>query len=320
MVEIKIKNEGKIYTPVITDKVTWTTERTGSAGKLTFTVHKDNVINFQEGNPVSMTVDGKEMFYGFVFEKKRTKEPTISVTAYDQLRYLKNKDYFIMEKSYKASDLIKQISADFRLNLGTVSDTGYTLPPKNCDGTLFDIFQDSLDETMTNAKKIFVLYDDFGKLTLKDIETMKLTDMEIITDSRLENIDYTTSIDSDTYNRIKLVYEDKDSGTAKVYQAQSGDSMNKWGVLQYCEKAQNETGLKSKADALLSLYNHKTRKLTLKGVTGDLRVRAGTSVPVLLNLGDIVTRQFFMCEKVTHTFTENYNTMDLSLRGGDFIV
>ena len=320
MVEIKIKNEGKIYTPVLTDKVTWTTERTGTAGKLTFTVHKDNVINFQEGNPVSMTVDGKEMFYGFVFEKKRTKKPTISVTAYDQLRYLKNKDYFIMEKSYKASDLIKQISADFRLNLGTVSDTGYTLPPKNCDGTLFDIFQGSLDETMTNTKKIFVLYDDFGKLTLKDIETMKLTDMEIITDSRLENIDYTTSIDGDTYNRIKLVYEDKDSGTAKVYQAQSGDSMNKWGILQYCEKAQNETGLKAKADALLSLYNHKTRKLTLKGVTGDLRVRAGTSVPVLLNLGDIVTRQFFICEKVTHTFTENYNTMDLSLRGGDFIV
>ena len=33
MVEIKIKNEGKIYTPVLTDKVTWTTERTGTAGK-----------------------------------------------------------------------------------------------------------------------------------------------------------------------------------------------------------------------------------------------------------------------------------------------
>ena len=43
-------------------------------------------------------------------------------------------------------------------------------------------------------------------------------------------------------------------------------------------------------------------------------------VPVLLNLGDIVTQQFFICEKVTHTFSEGRDSMDLSLRGGDFIV
>ena len=70
----------------------------------------------------------------------------------------------------------------------------------------------------------------------------------------------------------------------------------------------------------MSLYNKKTRSLTLKGVVGDMRVRAGSMVPVLLNLGDIVTQQYFICEKVTHTFTENNDSMDLSLRGGDFIV
>lgn len=319
MVEIQIKNNGLTYVPVISGNVVWTTERTGTAGKLTFTVVKDNIIDFQEGNPVTLKVDGKEVFYGYVFEKKRTKEPTISVTAYDQLRYLKNKDYFIME-SHTASDLIRHIAEDFRLNCGEIEDTGYVRAAKNCEGTLFDIFQEALDDTLMNRKEIYVLYDNFGKLALKNIKNMKINDMQVITDSRLENIDYSTSIDGETYNRIRLVYEDKDSGTAKIYQSQSTDSMNKWGVLQYFEKANQTTGLKAKADALLGLYNKKTRKLVLKGVFGDLRVRAGCMVPVLLNLGDIVTQQFFICEKVTHTFSENRDSMDLSLRGSDFIV
>ena len=319
MVEIQIKNNGFTYVPVISGNVVWTTERTGTAGKLTFTVVKDNIIDFQEGNPVALKVDGKEVFYGYVFEKKRTKEPTISVTAYDQLRYLKNKDYFIME-SHTASDLIRHIAEDFRLNCGEIEDTGYVRTTKNCEGTLFDIFQEALDDTLMNRKEIYVLYDDYGKLTLKNIKSMKIDDMQVITDSRLENIDYSTSIDGETYNRVRLVYEDKDSGTAKIYQSQSTDSMNKWGVLQYFEKANQTTGLKAKADALLGLYNKKTRKLVLKGVFGDLRVRAGCMVPVLLNLGDIVTQQFFICEKVTHTFNENRDSMDLSLRGSDFIV
>ena len=319
MVEIQIKNNGLTYVPVISGNVVWTTERTGTAGKLTFTVVKDNIIDFQEGNPVTLKVDGKEVFYGYVFEKKRTKEPTISVTAYDQLRYLKNKDYFIME-SHTASDLIRHIAEDFRLNCGEIEDTGYVRTTKNCEGTLFDIFQEALDDTLMNRKEIYVLYDDYGKLTLKNIKSMKIDDMQVITDSRLENIDYSTSIDGETYNRVRLVYEDKDSGTAKIYQSQSTDSMNKWGVLQYFEKANQTTGLKAKADALLGLYNKKTRKLVLEGVFGDLRARAGCMVPVLLNLGDIVTQQFFICEKVTHTFSENRDSMDLSLRGGDFIV
>ena len=319
MVEIQIKNNGLTYVPVISGNVVWTTERTGTAGKLTFTVVKDNIIDFQEGNPVTLKVDGKEVFYGYVFEKKRTKEPTISVTAYDQLRYLKNKDYFIME-SHTASDLIRHIAEDFRLNCGEIEDTGYVRTTKNCEGTLFDIFQEALDDTLMNRKEIYVLYDDYGKLTLKNIKSMKIDDMQVITDSRLENIDYSTSIDGETYNRVRLVYEDKDSGTAKIYQSQSTDSMNKWGVLQYFEKANQTTGLKAKTDALLGLYNKKTRKLVLKGVFGDLRVRAGCMVPVLLNLGDIVTQQFFICEKVTHTFSEGRDSMDLSLRGGDFIV
>lgn len=40
--------------------------------------------------------------------------------------------------------------------------------------------------------------------------------------------------------------------------------MNTWGVLQYYEELQTATGAAAKADALLKLYDQKTRKLTVK--------------------------------------------------------
>lgn len=58
---------------------------------------KDAVINFQEGAAVRLKVDGKPVFFGFVFSKKRDKDQIIEVTAYDQLRYLNNKDTYVYE-------------------------------------------------------------------------------------------------------------------------------------------------------------------------------------------------------------------------------
>lgn len=125
-VELFIQHNSTIQFPVVKEGARLTLERKGTPGKLEFTVVKGPGLNFAEGDPVKLTVNGTAMFYGFVFKKKRDKGGTIDVVAYDQLRYLKNKDT-ITEEGLKASDLLKRIATDFRLNLGTVEDTGYTL-------------------------------------------------------------------------------------------------------------------------------------------------------------------------------------------------
>ena len=278
---------------------------------------KDAGLNFQEGNPVSFRQDGKDVFYGFVFTKRRDKGGLIQVTAYDQLRYLKNKDT-VREVGVKASDLLKMLAADFRLQCGEIEDTGYTIESiAEDDQSLFDIILGALDETTQATGKLFVLYDDFGKLCLRNIANMK---REFLVDRDVsEDIDYSSSIDSQTYNKVKLAYENSGTGKRDVFIAQDGEAMNRWGVLQYYESVQTETGAAQKADALLKLYNRKTRTLTVKGVLGDVSVRAGTLVPVSLHLGDIVANTFMLAEKVKHTFRENEHLMDLTLIGGDFI-
>lgn len=316
-VELFIQHNSTIQFPVVEEGARLTLERKGTPGKLEFTVVKGPGLNFAEGDPVKLTVNGAAMFYGFVFKKKRDKGGTIDVVAYDQLRYLKNKDT-ITEEGLKASDLLKRIATDFRLNLGTVEDTGYTLETiVEENQTLFDMIQSALDETLMNTKQLYVLYDDAGKLTLKNINTMKLN--LLIDEETGENFSYESSIDEQTYNKIKLAYNDEKTGKRELFIAQDGAKMNQWGVLQYFEEVQTKTGASVKADALLKLYDQKTRKLTIQNAFGDVRVRAGSAVVVALNLGDIVTNNYMVVNKVTHTFRGDEHMMELDLIGGEFI-
>lgn len=312
-----LQHNDSIQFPVVEGGIKLTWERKGTPGKLEFTVLKGAGLNFAEGDPVKLTVDGTTMFYGFVFRKKRDKDGAIAVVAYDQLRYLKNKDTITAE-GLKASDLLKRIATDFRLNLGTVEDTGYTLETVVEENqTLFDMIQNALDETLMHTKRLYVLYDDAGKLTLRNIQTMKLN--LLIDQETGENFSYESSIDEQTYNKIKLTYNNEKSGKREVFIAQDGDKMNRWGVLQYFEEVQTQIGAAAKADALLKLYDQKTRRLTIQKAFGDVRVRAGSAVGVVLNLGDIVTNNYMVVHKVIHTFQGDEHTMELDLIGGEFI-
>ena len=308
----------KLFQPIVEEGIQWTTERSGSPSTLKFTVVKDNNISFSEGDAVRMKVDGQNVFYGFVFSKKRNKEQNIEVTAYDQLRYLKNKDTYVYENK-TASQVIQMIADDFNLNLGKIESTGYVIPSRVEDNTsLFDIIQNALDLELQNKKELFCLYDNFGSLTLQNIASMKL-DL-LINDESAEDFDYTSSIDQNTYNKIKLTYDNDKTGEREVYIAQDSSKQNQWGILQYFETLQKGENGKAKADALLQLYNKKTRNLKVNNCIGDVRCRAGFMPVVQLNLGDIVTSNYMIVEKATHTFKNDQHLMSLVLRGGEFIV
>lgn len=315
-VELYIKGS-KLFEPITYEGIEWTTQRVGEAGKLVFTVIKDDVISFSEGAHVRLTVDGINLFYGFVFEKSRNKNHHIQVTCYDQIRYLKNKDTYVYTNK-KASELIKMIAGDFNLKVGDIEDTGFKIAQRVEDNkTLFDVIYNALDLTLISTGKLFVLYDDFGKLTLKNIENMKLD--TLINENTAEDFDYTSSIDGDTFNKIKLIYDNKNTGKREVFIAEDGEHINQWGVLQYYETIQEGMNGKAIADSLINRKtgkNRKTRNLDIKGALGDLRVRAGSSVPVSLNLGDIITNNYLVVDSCTHYFYENYHKMDLHLIGG----
>ena len=296
-------------------KIVW--ERKGTPGKLTFKAMYEKNFKLTEGNNVTVAVDGTNIFSGFVFTRQMAKDGMMSYTVYDQLRYLKNKDTMIYKKK-TADQVVKMVADKFLLSCGKLADTGYKMSKIENDATLFDIVQNALDETLMAKGKVYVLYDKAGKIRLSDVSTMKVN-ASLVDEETGEDFTYKTTIDSEVYNQIKLIYENKKKGTYDLYMTKHSKNINKWGVLQYTEKIESPDIGKLKAAALLKLYNHRRRSLTVSGVIGNKNVRAGSLVPVILDLRDVKVANYMMVEKVTHTFNNHRYSMDLILSGGDFV-
>lgn len=312
--KLVIQHENNLIEPPVLDgvKVEW--ERTGSAGKLSFTTIKSTTGNmaFSEGDRVTFYYDDKPVFVGYVFTKKRDRNGQIDVTCYDQIRYLKNKFTYVFEDK-TATQIITALCNDFNLNIGTIENTEYVIPSLVEENTsALDIVLSALEDTLANTGDMFVLYDDCGKICLRNCSNMATK--VLIMEDTAENFDYSSSIDDETYNSIFLYYKNDDN-TIQPYTASNASTIKQWGLLRYFEEVKNKTIAQNKANMLLKLYNRKTRELTISNAFGSTEVRGGTLIPVKLNLGDIVTNNYMLVEKATHKFYKDHYTMDLTLEG-----
>ena len=312
--KLTIQSGGRLFEPPVEEGVKIEWERTGSPGKLTFTTVKvkDQNMSFHEGDAVCFYYDNKPVFMGYVFTKKRNREHRIDVTCYDQIRYLKNKYTYVFENK-TATQIIKALCADFNLHTGSMDNTSYVIPAIAEENTAaLDIAMSVLEETLLNTGDMYVLYDNFGDLEVKNCANM--VSNTLIMEDTAENFDYSSSIDNETYNSVILYYKEDDNKIS-LYTASNKSKIEQWGTLRYFEETKNKTVAQNKADALLKLYCKKTRELKISGAFGDVTVRGGTLIPVKLNLGDIITNNYMLVEKVTHKFDHNHYTMDLTLEG-----
>ena len=312
-----IINGDNIYYPSIKGGLSWKTERKGVAGMLKFDAVQDNDLVCENGNTVFMIDDaGIETFHGYIFKKSPGKDGILSITAYDQLRYLKNKDSMIYE-NWTESTLLKTICSRFNMKVGTIEDTVYKVSRSEDNSALFDMIINAEDETMASLKTMHVLYDDYGKVCLRSIDNMRVP--ILITSDTGQDYTYIESIDDETYNQIKLAYDNKETGERELYVAKDSNNIGKWGTLQYYEKLQSTDSAKEKANSLLKLYNAESKSLTVKDCFGDSRVRAGTMVMVDLSIDGEEIYMWMLVETASHLYNSGLHTMDLKLRGGDIL-
>lgn len=311
-VHLYIQNGQIVYEPVVQGDITWETQRKGQPGKCSFTLIPDSKLQIEEGNAVRLDVKGQTVFFGFIFERSWNSDGQMKVTAYDQLRYLKNKDSYNYD-NLSAGEVIQMIAGDYNLQTGTLVDTQDKLSRNEKDKTLFDVILNALDLTLIHTGKMYVLYDDAGKLVLNDVENMKLDLM--INDTTAQDYDFKVSIDSDTYNQIKLYYDNNDTKKREVYMTKDTGNINKWGVLQKDESIDKGADGQAIAERYLTLYNRPAKSLSVKDAFGDIRVRAGCLIPVFLDIKEMQLKNYLLVESVTHKIDEGVHTMDLTLKG-----
>lgn len=316
-VVIENKSRGLLQIPIIEGDIKVTFNRQGSAGKLQCNIVKGEGLDYQEGNAVAFYVDDDVFFYGYVTSKKRTSDQIIKTTCYDQLFYLKNKD-ILQYSNWSYSDLLKNICKKNHLLIGAIEDTKFKIPSRVENGKeYFEMLKFASDITLANTNKIYVLFDDKGKISLKNIKNMKVEN--IINYDNTEDFDYQTSIEKGVYNRVYLRLLDDDKKEIAHAKAEDLSNISKWGLLNYTDVTNNEElNLDGKAKELLKFLNRKHRTLKIKNTIGDIKVRAGSLVLVnFADIGDISVNSYMIVNSVTHRFSEGCHFMDLDVINND---
>lgn len=302
----------KIYTGM-----TLKSSRKGSASSLKFTLvqnplrqSKDFEIN--NGNVVRIKANGQGIFYGFIFSIEQTEDRTLSVLAYDQMRYLMNKDTYV-RANVTATTVIKENAELSGLRIGKLADTKHAIPKFSQDGQVrLDMIYSALEETVMATGRTYVLRDNFGSLELTDVENAGI-DLILGDGSLVYQYTHKREIDSDTYNRIKIVQDNKKTKKRDVYIAQDSASISRWGTLQYYAKVEEKlpkAKVQQIVDTMIALKNREQRSFKLEAL-GDFAVHAG--VKLQFTLKDLGINQFFLVEECTHDVDGSEHTMSLEL-------
>lgn len=318
-IELLIQNNenGTIYDiSGLANDISWVTEISGQPGKLTFNYSQNTNVVISEGSVVRFSIDAKGVFYGYIFKRSRSENNMITITAYDQLRYLKNKDTYAFT-GMTSAQIFTKICKDYQLSARVVNQTSYILSDRLYDNkTLFDIIDWGVTETLAYTGNWYMIRDNFGTLEYVNLNSLK-TDLLIGDASLLTKYTYESSIDDDTYNQVKLVKE----GDSKrnVYIVKDSSNIKRWGLLQYFETLSedaNDAQIAARAEQLLKLKNRITKTLKVECI-GDLKVFAGTGIIFAteeLKEDGLDTPRYFMVTSCTHTFSNNEHTMSLDLQ------
>jgi len=290
----------------------WKTKRAGSPASFEFEVIRDENISWEMGGIVSVKTGDTGLFYGYVFKVSQTHTGFITVTAYDQTIYLKqNKETYVIT-GRRADEITAMIARDFKLKTGTLENTRYTIPSLVEDGqTLIDIILKALDLTLINIGEMYYLWDDYGSLRISGVKNTRL-DLLVGDGSLATGYTYTTDIESDTFNRIKLVRDNKESGKRDVYIFQDSNNIRFWGTLQHYEKVNeslNPAQIEERGNNLLLTKNRPKRTFELDALS-DLSVRAGRCL--FIRIEELGISQFFVVEEASHDIEKE--VMHLKLR------
>lgn len=267
--EIIISDGTNYYLPVLKDSITLQQPRTGSPATLKFKVYNDGNLKLDCGNSVSFKWNAAKMFFGYIFTIKASSTDTLEITAYDQLRYLKNKMAYIF-KDKTMTQIVKALCKDNGLSYGSLEDTKKKVTLSIAEQSGLDWIEEAANYTVrpgddNKSGSEYVVYDDFGKVRLvklvpyttetKEVETpytdektgekktkkekkkyikkIKMLCSGFVDNTEIEGFTWEKSIDDqdDMSNQLKLVYDDDDAGVKHVYVYNNAESQSKYGTL-----------------------------------------------------------------------------------------
>lgn len=308
-------NSGIVYDIAdIAEQIEVTQSIEGEAGKLTCILQKDprNILNIANGSIISFIVDGTGFFFGYIFKIGTDANQNYQITAYDQMRYLKNSE-IMSTSNMTASDIFKKVCQDKLLRY-SVKVPSYYKPEAylHDNKTLYAIIKRGMDLASVYENAHYFIIDRFGTLTWSELSYEK-TNIQLGDKSITTSYTYERSIDDDTYNQVKMYRDNKDTGKRDIWVVKDSNNIKRWGILQMLKKADdssNASQVSQTAQNYLKVKNRQTETLKLQA-EGILDLTAGRGVKFVLS-GEGINKWLWI-KNSTHTFTKSRHVMDLEL-------
>lgn len=285
------------------------------ASRLIFEVLKDEKISFNQGDAVSVKYDAEIIFYGYVFSKSRDKKGLIKVECYDQMRYMKNRRSYTRGRM-SLDEIVRGIAEDCALKVGEIDKSGALLPSVAAENvSLLDVVKKACVETRHLTGKRFILYDEGGRLNLKNEAELFL---DVLLDvSQMENFVYSDTINRDVYNTIELYNDTKRLNVRDIVTVSDKETAAAWGTLILSKKAADPDRAYEEGKRLLEEYNRINREIVLKTVSGDKRFIPGCSVVLKMAMGDLYFDGYVRIRRAVHRFKNNSYSSDLYVDGSE---
>lgn len=305
--------------------ITWSLE--GNAGAMDISCVEDRNVTLEEGDVVSLKVDGKQFFYGWIFKVDRSAYSSTKYKVFDIKRYLVYKDVDVMGNE-TINQFFERVCKMMKINYIISGTSNYILPSKLHDGETYNnMLQYALDQNFIGTGKRFCIRANGPKLELIDCEQNKL-DMIIGDRSLLLDYQYSSDIEN-THTAFKVQRElsseeqKKVSGaklitTRKTLTHQDQTNIKRWGVLQYYEKLDakwTDSQMAQHLELLKRVYNRKTKKLKIECL-GDVSAIPGNMLTLFisdLENDNVAQRTYSLITEARHTITHKDHHMSLDM-------
>ena len=297
--------------------VTWNLH--GAAGRLEIECMDKELPPLEPGDKLSLSKDGKVIFAGYLFRISRDQEGTARCLAYDQLRYLQNRDTYAFT-AMTAAEMLRKMAVDFGISTGNIEDTRHRIPALILeDRTLMDMMGEALRQTHQATGQTFALFDDAGKLSLRDTAKLR-TAVDLGSAHFTKTFQHTLDIDKSAAS-VKLIYHDLRRKVSLEATETDTEKTRLWGGLQYFERMHgdwNSARLREQAASLLRQKAAPGQSIKLTALGTEALLRAGSGIRLRFPELPVYDRTYFTIDRITHRFEEEQHWMDLEicLEGG----
>ena len=250
---------------------------------------------------ISFYENDNELFRGFVYEREKSSDNSMSFLCYDYCAKLNDIKVSYNIKNQTASSIYSKALSEYGLNKGDIVGASTPISKVFLGVTIYDMVMTAYTEEANKTGKKYMVYSKGDKFCASEKGNVKLK-LSFEEGKNILSSNFKESV-SNMVNKVLIVDDNGD----KISEVSNDEWLKTYGLFQDIYKKQEDKDANAEAKAML---NGVEQSCSLSGF-GDTTCITGYGVEVKDNYTGLVG--LFYIDSDTHTWEGGNYTIDLEL-------